>query len=327
MYQEQSAKPYIWVKSMPKRSNEFQKLVFLLKQQLADGAIVSESRMLNDVVTGTEREVDIHIETVISSHPVTVSIECIDRKRAADVKWVEEMKAKHERLPTNALVLISRKGFSSEAIKVAKIYNIQTLTFDETTEDDIDRIFDNLDSLWSKVFTLTPTKVIVRMAATGKLPAENIAVFPDNIIYAADGRIIAIIRDLIQSWLQSGEIKEEFAKKGDQSHKSFVIGCRQPKDKEGKSLYLQKLSPRILRRIELIETRGVCEFEVSRFPLRHGALGDVKVSWGEGKFMGKNAILLASKDEHGTERISITVEDKLNEAVKKLAAEEEHIDG
>lgn len=310
---------------MPKRSNEFQKLVFLLKQQLVDGASVSESRMLNDIVTGTEREVDIHIETVISSHPVTVSIECIDRKRAADIKWVEEMKAKHERLPTNALVLISRKGFSSEAIKVAKTYNIQTLTFDETTEDDIDRIFGNLDSLWSKVFTLTPKKVIVRVAATGKLPAENIAVFPDNFIYAEDGRIIAIIRDLIQGWLQSGEINEEFAKKGDQSHKSFVISWRQPKDKEGKSLYLQKLS--ILRRIELIETRGVCEFEVSRFPLRHGALGDVKVSWGEGKFIGKNAILLASKDEHGTERISITVEDKLNEAEKKLAAEEEHIDG
>jgi hypothetical protein len=44
--------------------------------------------------------------------------------------------------------------------------------------------------------------------------------------------------------------------------------------------------------------------------LRHGALGDVKVSWGEGKFMGKNAVILASKDEYGAKRISITVEDR-----------------
>ena len=150
----------------------------------------------------------------------------------------------------------------------------------------------------------------MRLAATRKFPAENVAVFPDNSIHATNGRVIAVIRDLIRGWLQSADISEELAKKGDPSHKSFVIGWRHPKDKDGKSLYLQKLNPRVLRRIELIETRGVCECEVSRFPLRHGALGDVKVSWGEGKFMGKNAVILASKDEYGAKRISITVEDR-----------------
>lgn len=296
---------------MPKRSNEFQKLVFLLKKHLVDDAIVSESKMLKDLITGAEREVDIHIETVISSHPVNVSIECRDHKRAADVKWVEEMKAKHERLPTNALVLISRKGFSREAIRVAKTYNIQTLTFNETTEEDIDRIFGNLDSLWSKVFTLTPTKVIVRLAATKKFPAETIVAFPDNSIHTGNGRFIAVIRDLIEGWLKSGEIREEFAKIGDQSHKSFFIGWPNPKDKDGKSLYLKKLKPRVLRRIELIEARGACEFEVSRFPLRHGALGDVRFSWGEGKFLGKKAVLLVSKEGHDAKRISIIVEKQI----------------
>ena len=239
-------------------------------------------------------------------------IECRDHKRPADVKWVEEMKSKHERLPTNALVLISRKGFSPEAIRVAKAYNIQTLTFNETTEEDIDRIFGNLDSLWSKVFTLTSKKVIVRLASTRKFPLETIIAFPDNIIHDANGKSIAVIGDLIKGWLNSGEIMEEFAKQGDKSHKSFFIGWPNPKDKNGKSLYLKKLKPRALRLIELIEARGICEFEVSRFPLRHGAIGGMKFSWGEGKFMGKKAVLLASKDGRGAKRISIVVENQRN---------------
>ena len=295
---------------MPRRSNKFQKLVFLLKKQLAGGAGVTESKMLKDLVTGSEREVDVCVDTKVASHPVVVSIECTDRKRVVDVKWVEEMKAKHEQLATNALVLISSKGFSTEAVRKAQAYNIQTLKFDETTEDDIERIFGNLDSLWSKVFTLVPTKVKVRVAAIEKLPAENITALPDYSIHAADGSVIATMRDLIQDWIQSGEIKEELAKKGEESHKSFVVGWKLPKYKDGRSLYLQKLSPRILRPIELIEVSGACKFEVSRFPLRHGTLGAIRVSWSEGTFMGNKAILLASKDEHGTKRISITVNDQ-----------------
>jgi hypothetical protein len=282
--------------------------MYLLKKQLADGASVTESKMLEDLVIGGEREVDVCVETKVSSHPVIVCIECIDHKRVAGVKWIEEMKAKHENLATNVLVLISRKGFSKKAIRKAQAYNIQTLKFDETIEDDIDRIFGNLDSLWSKVFTLTPTKVKVHVGAIGKIPSENVTVLPDNSIHAADGTVIAIMRNLVQDWLHSGEIREELAKKGEESHKSLVVGWRLPKDKDGRSLYLQKLSPRVLRPIELIEVSGACKFEISRFPLRHGKLGDIRVSWGEGTFTGNKAVLLASKDELGTKRVSIMVD-------------------
>ena len=99
---------------MPKRTNEFQKLVFLVKKHAADGATVTESKFLCDNITETKREVDICIESSLAGHSVTVSIECRDHNRKADVKWVEEMKAKHERLSTNALILVSRSGFSKE---------------------------------------------------------------------------------------------------------------------------------------------------------------------------------------------------------------------
>jgi hypothetical protein len=97
---------------MPKRSNEFQKLVFLVKKHVAPGPTVTESKFLRDRVTGANREVDVCIESTIGGHEILVSIECRDRGRRADVGWVEEMKAKHERLPTNALVPISKSGFT-----------------------------------------------------------------------------------------------------------------------------------------------------------------------------------------------------------------------
>ncbi len=87
--------------------------------------------MLQDSVTGTEREVDVCITGEVGGHQVIVSIECRDHRRRADVTWVEQMAAKHDRLPTNALILASKSGFSKEARKVAKRYNTKTISFDE----------------------------------------------------------------------------------------------------------------------------------------------------------------------------------------------------
>jgi len=81
---------------MPKRTNVFQKIVFLVKKHAATGATVTESKLLRDRITGAAREVDICVESVIVGHEVVVSLECRDRGRKADVQWVEEMKTKHD---------------------------------------------------------------------------------------------------------------------------------------------------------------------------------------------------------------------------------------
>jgi hypothetical protein len=98
---------------MPKRTNDFQKLIYVIKQNLADDAEVKESKLLRDLVTGAEREVDVCIKKPVGGHLVTISVECRDRERPAHVGWVEEMIKKHERLPTNVLVLVSAGGLSS----------------------------------------------------------------------------------------------------------------------------------------------------------------------------------------------------------------------
>src|SRR5688572_13707857 len=111
---------------MPPRSNQFQRLVFLVKKVLAPtGATVTESKMLIDRETGDEREVDICIETTLAGHPVTLSIECQDHKRITDVTWVEQMYSKHQRLATSTLILASRSGFSKRARTLARIKGIE----------------------------------------------------------------------------------------------------------------------------------------------------------------------------------------------------------
>jgi hypothetical protein len=78
---------------MPQRTNEFQKLVYLVRKHSTAGSTVTESKLLRDS-NGYQREVDICIEDSIDGIPVTISIECCDLARPATVEWVERMKGK-----------------------------------------------------------------------------------------------------------------------------------------------------------------------------------------------------------------------------------------
>src|SRR5689334_4187531 len=135
---------------MPKRSNEFQQLVLLVKAHAAAGAKVVESKLLKDRITGTRREVDICITTEVAGHSVVISVECRDRSRRADVTWVEEMHSKHDRLPTNTLVIVSSTGFTPEATEVAKVYGIETVELEKLDAESAQQLFGGKGALWAK---------------------------------------------------------------------------------------------------------------------------------------------------------------------------------
>lgn len=87
--------------------------------------------MLTDLLTGGSREVDITVDGSVAGHTIRIGIESRAVRRRADVTWVEQMKAKHERLPTNLLILVSRSGFTGEAKCVAALAKIVAWTFEE----------------------------------------------------------------------------------------------------------------------------------------------------------------------------------------------------
>lgn len=293
---------------MPQRSNQFQKLIYLVKQQVAKGSEVTESKMLPDSVTGTNREVDIYIESSVAEHTVCICLECRDRKRKADVTWVEEMKTKHERLPTNALVLISSSGFTKEAQKVAQIYGFELLSLEEVNTESIEKLFGNIDALLSKVFSLKPTKVVVGIAQTDELPPENIVTFPDSNIYKSNGEYLGTIKEIVEPILKADSIVKDLMKKGKEVHKGFSIEWQTPPCDNDDCLYMQKIEPLILRKIDFIRIYGKCSFEITQFPLKHSMLGNIRVSWGEGEFLGKSSILVATENKDGEKKITITTE-------------------
>ncbi len=297
---------------MPKRSNDFQKLIFILKNNLSDDkTTVTESKMLLDLVTGKEREVDVCIERNIADHKVIISIECIDHSRPAGLSWVEQMRAKHDRLSTNNLVLVSKAGFSKEAYKVAKSYGIETIKLEKEIEKSTFEIIGKLETVWCKSFKLTPLKCVIEVEADNFLPAERITTFPDNLVYLSNGNQICTVKDIAEYWLHSQPLLEKLQKNGTDIHKTFLVKVEIPDCKDGQKFCMQKLDPFLLRPIKVIQISGKVELCSSKISLSQGKLKGVNVAWGCGKVIeNQNALFVAYENECGTENISLTLKEK-----------------
>jgi hypothetical protein len=288
---------------MPKRTNDFQRLIYLVRLNLADGAKVTESKLLRDRLTRRLREVDVCIKGHVGSHPVTVCIECRDHKRVADVSWVDAMKAKHDRLETNALILASRSGFTQEARDVAKKYGIETFTLEDVDKADFPALFGATGSLWIKTFNVSADKVWVKVAALVDLPVEAIVASPDNLVYASDGAEICQVRALVDELLQAPAVGEYFLKNGTEEHKWADI-VWEPGG-VGRRIFMQKLEPRLLRRVESIRIVGPCKVEISQFGLRHSKFGDVHIAWGKASIAGQEALAVGTVAPSGQKKLSI----------------------
>jgi hypothetical protein len=119
---------------MPKRTNDFQRLIAMLAELLGEGAVVEESRMLTELDSDHQREVDVCIEGTFAGHHTLIGIECRDHDRKQDVSFVESMHAKHSHLPTDILILASSSGFTKLAVERAKKANIRAITPSQVTD-------------------------------------------------------------------------------------------------------------------------------------------------------------------------------------------------
>jgi hypothetical protein len=302
---------------MPKRTNDFQKLVYLVRVNLAAGATVTESKMLTDRLTGRKREVDVCIEGAVGGQQVKVCIECRDHKRPADVSWVEALKSKHERLPTNALILASKSGFTPAARALADKLGVEALSFDDFEKTDFSTLLGSSSSLWAKTVTCSAKKVLVKVLATTTRPEENVAVMPDNLVYASDGAEICQIGLIITAMIKSPYARDYLLTKGDKEHVWFEFCWEPVRDHNGNPLFLKKIEPEMLRQIESIQIKGPCEFKIGEFGIRRGRLGAVQVAWGKPEILAPGTMLVATKDEQGAEKVSLSFAGKAPAIDKK----------
>lgn len=290
---------------MPKRSNDFQRLVYLVRVNLAEGAKVTESKMMRDRITKRFREVDVVIEGHVGSHPVVVSVECRDHKRVADVTWVDMMKTKHDRLETKALLLGSRMGFTPEARDVAKSYGIEAFSLEDMESADIQGMLGPHGSLWLKSVNVTADKVSVRVAPIGAVPSETVAMNPDNLVYLEDGSELCQIRELVDTLIKAPRARDYLLADGKEDHRWFEFIWEPPCDHEGRPLYMKKLEPEVLRSIESIRIVGPCTVEIGEFGMRHGKIGNVQVAWGKSEISGRDAMAVATVTPGGDTKLSI----------------------
>ena len=293
---------------MPKRSNDFQRLVYLVRVNLAEGAKVTESKMMRDRLTKRYREVDVVIEGKVGSHPVIVSVECRDHKRVADVTWIDTMKSKHERLDTNVLLLASAAGFTKEAQDVASKYGIELFTLETQDSADIPALVGPTGSLWHKTYELAADKVSIRVAQTGDLPTETVATSPDNLLYLEDGTELCQAKELVDKVLNSDRVRDYLTKEGREEHVRFEFIWQPPQDHLGRPLYMMKLDPKVLRKIEAIRIVGPCKIVVGKFGMRYGRLGSVQIAWGKASLGGRDALAVATMTATGEAKLSINVQ-------------------
>lgn len=114
------------------------------KSFLPETAIVKSPDFILDKVTNELREVDVSIRNFVGTSSLLIAIECRHRGAKQDVRWIEEIKTKHENLGTDKIIAVSRKGFTSQAIKKAKFFGIELRTFEEITPEIIQSWNDEL---------------------------------------------------------------------------------------------------------------------------------------------------------------------------------------
>jgi len=145
---------------MPKRSNDFQKLIKLIESQLAEENItVTESKLLEDKRNGVQREVDILIETKVSEHPVNIAIECRDHKRKPGMQWIDSLIGRYKYLPIHKVIAVSRSGFTDTAYQAARESNIELLTLEKAIEEDWVRDVKNIDAMYITLVRFIPVSI------------------------------------------------------------------------------------------------------------------------------------------------------------------------
>lgn len=133
---------------MPKRHNIFQDLMASIHQQLDSPNRVTESEMLRDSSTGQEREVDLVIRSSAAGYEIIISVECTDRRRPVTVEWVEQMCCKHNNLPTQKLVLISKSGYTEAAHSKALALRAEPLSLEAARDVQWTRYVDRQANLF-----------------------------------------------------------------------------------------------------------------------------------------------------------------------------------
>ena len=123
---------------MPRKGRSLEKLVAFLEKTLGpQGIKVKSPDYIRGCISKSLREIDISLRSHTGSSEILVIIECRDRKGTEDVTWIEQLPSKREDVGAHKVVAVSSTGFSSGAINMAKVKDIELRTLEEIDPNEI----------------------------------------------------------------------------------------------------------------------------------------------------------------------------------------------
>lgn len=166
---------------MPKRTNDFQKLVTLVQRALApNGAKITESHLVDVPGQSEPREIDILIETDVGPYRIRIAVEAKDEGRKLDSTKFEAIVGKYfldGGVKVNKVVIVTHRGFYKPVIERARQLDVDLLTLKEASELD-----------WSqfapRAFHLESRRFVRDIKITPPIPSV-----PEQVVLR-DGRVI-----------------------------------------------------------------------------------------------------------------------------------------
>lgn len=279
---------------MPKRSNKFQKLIYIIHKQLSSDATVTESKLLVDRVTKVEREVDVVIETTTGDLEITIGIEVTAQSRRAGLPWLNEMWSKHKNLPTDKLVLVSKSGFARTAIDEGKMLGIELMNLDEAIVADWTLIVNKLQEVFLARCYFTPTECRAVLADDRYQQPNHPIVYPNLILYNSQDQPQGTLLEIIEQVLKQPSILENIYNREDRMNvSSFEINFPVP---DGSYLLDSTNAP---RKVKALEVKGSCKFLIDSVPLEHHTYGKAQIAFGEASVSEGEVLLSVVERDDG----------------------------
>jgi hypothetical protein len=121
-----------------------EKVVVRIQQMMDQNSIVTHNEILEDRV-GNKRQYDVVIRGQFGGRSILGVMECKDQNRKKGPDAIEAFAKKTENLGANLRIMVSKKGFTQQALKLAKHENIGCISL---LPDDPDQAGFSIGEMW-----------------------------------------------------------------------------------------------------------------------------------------------------------------------------------
>jgi len=266
---------------MPKRTNEFQRLVKTIYERMASpGDLVTESARLKERDAKTEREVDILLEKKMFGAQIRIAVECRDRSHKDDVTWIDGLIGKYKDLDVDRKFAVSSSGFSLAAQNKANLNRIELLTLRQA-----------LETNWAAKFVRLGMALVAREDRPDAIhiitdPAVPELFSSNTMLVTECGQQVGTVEQVARAIYERRrqEIDAEIGKQfltwfktlGDISSHKVTADISQP---PANPIFIER-SCDVRYRVVSFLIRMVCSFSYKPVTLQHYMLGEAQISVG-----------------------------------------------